>query len=103
MNEIRECITLHLILTNKPKTKMKKVLSLVVLGAAFAIYSCGPSAEEKAKMEQARQDSIAQVEAANKAAEEAAAMQAMEKARQDSIAQADSAAKAAGTKAGKKK
>lgn len=83
---------------------MKKVLSLVVLGAAFAIYSCGPSAEEKAKMEQAKQDSIAQVEAANKAAQEAAAMQAMEQAKADSTAKADSMAKAEeASKGGKKK
>jgi hypothetical protein len=83
--------------------KMKKVLSLVIVAAAFAVYACGPSAEEKAKMEQAKQDSIAQVEAANKAAQEAAAMQAMEQARQDSIVKADSVAKAGETSNGKKK
>lgn len=80
---------------------MKKVLSLVVLGGMFAVYACGPSAEEKAKAEQAKQDSIAQVEAANKAAQEAAAMQAQ--AKQDSTAKADSLAKASeSTKTNKK-
>jgi uncharacterized protein (DUF2147 family) len=74
---------------------MKKVLSLVVLGGMFAFYACGPSAEEKAKMEQAKQDSIAAVEASNKAASEAAAQQAMMQAKADSTAKADSVAKAA--------
>src|SRR5437660_1533372 len=54
---------------------MKKILSLLFVAGTLAIVACGPSAEEKQKMEQAKQDSIAQVQAANKAAEEAASMQ----------------------------
>jgi hypothetical protein len=63
---------------------MKKVLTLVVLAAA--IYACGPSAEEKAAAEKAKQDSIAAVEAAAQAKAQAEA---------DSIAKAEEAAKAA--------
>ena len=44
---------------------MKKVLSLIAIAGMFAFVACGPSAEEKAKMEQAKQDSIAAAEAAN--------------------------------------
>jgi hypothetical protein len=67
---------------------MKKVLSLVVLGGMFAFYACGPSAEEKAKMEQAKQDSIAAMQAADAAKAAASA---------DSVAKATEAAKAAAT------
>jgi len=38
---------------------MKKVLSTLLIGGMFAIYACGPSAEEKAAAEKATQDSIA--------------------------------------------
>lgn len=44
---------------------MKKVLSIIAIAGMFAFVACGPSAEEKAKMEQAKQDSIAASEAAN--------------------------------------
>ena len=60
---------------------MKKLITLVAVAGMFSFYACGPSAEEKAAMEKAKQDSIAAVEAANAAAE-AAKQQAM----QDSIA-----------------
>jgi hypothetical protein len=52
---------------------MKKLLILFVV--AFAC-SCGQSAEEKAKMEQAHQDSIKAAEDMMKAAEEAASIAA---------------------------
>ena len=41
---------------------MKKVLSLIAIAGMFAFVACGPSAEEKAKMEERAkqiQDSIA--------------------------------------------
>jgi uncharacterized membrane protein len=60
---------------NKLKTlKMKKVLSLIAVAAMATMVSCGPSAEEKAKMEENAKriaDSIAA--AATAAIEEAAA------------------------------
>lgn len=49
---------------------MKKLVLFLFL--ATALYSCGPSAEEKAKMEQARQDSIKAAEDMKNAAEAAA-------------------------------
>lgn len=55
---------------------MKKLFTLVAIASFGALVACGPSAEEKAAMEKAKQDSIAAVEAA-KAAEEAAKAQAM--------------------------
>ena len=48
---------------------MKKLLLIAFLGVG--IYSCGPSAEEKEKMEQARQDSLKAAEDMMKAAEAA--------------------------------
>jgi hypothetical protein len=42
---------------------MKKLLSVIAVAGMFAFVACGPSAEEKAKAEQAVNDSIAQVEA----------------------------------------
>ena len=67
---------------------MKKLITLVAVAGMFSFYACGPSAEEKAAMEKAKQDSIAAVEAANAAAE-AAKQQAM----QDSIAAVEKAAR----------
>ena len=66
---------------------MKKVLSLIAIAGMFAFVACGPNAEEKAKMEQAKADSIAAAEAAN-AEMEAAKAQATA----DSMAAAASAA-----------
>jgi hypothetical protein len=54
-------------ITNKT---MKKLFTLVAAASMFTFVACGPSAEEKAAMEKAKQDSIAAVEAA-RAAEEA--------------------------------
>jgi uncharacterized protein involved in type VI secretion and phage assembly len=54
---------------------MKKLFTLVAVASISALVACGPSAEEKAAMEKAKQDSIAAVEAAH-AAEEAAKAQA---------------------------
>ena len=45
---------------------MKKVLSLVAIAAMTTLVACGPSAEEKAATEKAKQDSIAAAEAAAK-------------------------------------
>jgi hypothetical protein len=62
---------------------MKKVLSIVAATAMLAIVACGPSAEEKAKMEAKRvQDSI---EASTRMADSLAALEA-------SMMPADSAA-----------
>jgi len=66
---------------------MKKILGLALIAGMFAFTACGPSAEEKAAIEKAAQDSIAAVDA-QKAAEEAARAQA----EQDSIAAAAAAA-----------
>jgi hypothetical protein len=53
---------------------MKKVLSIVAAGAMMAIVACGPSAEEKKKMDEKRiQDSI---EAAQRTADSLAALEA---------------------------
>ena len=71
---------------------MKKVFTLVAVAGMVTFVACGPSAEEKAAKEKAKQDSIAAVEAA-KAAEEAAKAQAI----------ADSTAKYAEAQAAKQK
>ncbi|MCW3083696.1 MAG: hypothetical protein JWP12_1062 [Bacteroidetes bacterium] len=90
---------------------MKKLFTLVAVASISALVACGPSAEEKAAAEKAKQDSIAAVDAA-KAAEAAAKEQAMNdsittytaaqeaktKAMNDSIAAAE-----ASKKGGKKK
>jgi hypothetical protein len=55
---------------------MKKLSLFIAIASLGALVACGPSAEEKAAMEKAKQDSIAAVEAA-KAAEEAARAQAI--------------------------
>lgn len=78
---------------------MKKVLFITAIACSLAIVSCGPSAEEKAKVEQARLDSIKAVEDAQAEAEAAAAAQAQAEAeaaaaqaKADSIAAAEAAA-----------
>ncbi len=88
---------------------MKKLLMLVAVAGMFSFYACGPSAEEIAAKEKAKNDSIA------KAAEEAAAVEAAkQQAMADSIAKveaaalaekakADSIAAAEASKGGKKK
>ncbi len=80
---------------------MKKILSLLLIAGFTALIACGPSAEEKAAAEKARQDSINVVMAQMAADSMNAAQALMEKARQDSakmVMQADSMAKAAGVK-----
>lgn len=81
---------------------MKKTLALLVVAAFSAtIISCGPSAEEKAAAEKARQDSInaamekitADSLAAVEQARQDSIKAAMEKAAADSIAAAEEAAK----------
>ena len=76
---------------------MKKILSLVLIAGFTALIACGPSAEEKAAAEKARQDSINVVMAKMAADSMNAAQALIEKARLDSIMmvmQADSIAKA---------
>jgi hypothetical protein len=75
---------------------MKKIFSLLTVAAFAALVACGPSAEEKAAAEKARQDSINQAMAAQMAADSAAQAMAAQ-ARQDSMMmanRADSIAKA---------
>ncbi|MBN8703656.1 MAG: hypothetical protein J0M08_11365 [Bacteroidetes bacterium] len=69
---------------------MKKLTTILAAATMLAFVACGPSAEEKAAAEKAKQDSIAAAE--TMAAE---AMAAAEKATQDSIAAADAAKAAA--------
>ena len=72
--------------------KMKKLLTLMAVAGMFTLVSCGPSAEEQAAAEKARQDSIANAEAQMQAAQEEANKQAAE-----ATAATDSAAPAAAT------
>ena len=88
---------------------MKKIFTLVAVASMFTFVACGPSAEEKAAAEKAKQDSIAAVEAAT-AAEEAAKAQAMADSTAAYAAAAEAEAKriadsteAASKKGGKKK
>lgn len=81
---------------------MKKVFALLLVAGMFAVVSCGPSAEEKAKAEQATKDSIANVEkakadsiaAVETATADSLAMVATEAAKADSIAAAAKGGKA---------
>lgn len=56
---------------------MKKIFLLACAAGVLTMSACGPSAEEKAKMEQATADSIQAADDARKAAEEAAAAAAV--------------------------
>jgi hypothetical protein len=50
-----------LILTQTTKKQMKKLFTLLFIAGAMSIVACGPSAEEKAKMEaesKAKMDSL---------------------------------------------
>ena len=67
---------------------MKKLFTIVAVAGMLAFYACGPSAEEKAAMQKAQDDSVAAAQAA-----QAEAQAAMEKAKQDSMMAADAAAK----------
>ena len=77
---------------------MKKVFALLLVAGMFAVVSCGPSAEEKAKKEKATKDSIAAVEKAK-----ADSIATAEKAVQDSIAKVAETAKADSIKAAEEK
>jgi hypothetical protein len=75
---------------------MKKILSLLITAGIATLIACGPSAEEKAAAEKARQDSINAV-MAQMAADSMAMVAEMQKATMDSMAmvmRADSMAKA---------
>jgi hypothetical protein len=52
---------------------MKKVLSTVLVASLFALVACGPSAEDKAAAEKAKNDSIAAAMAQDSMAAAAAA------------------------------
>ena len=83
--------------------EMKKSFLLILSGCMATLIACGPSAEEKAAAEKARQDSINAVQAKITEDSIQAAMAIMEKHRQDSIAMAaaaDSIAKAQAKKGG---
>lgn len=91
---------------------MKKTIAIFLVAGITFMCACGPSAEEIAAMEKARQDSIQAVQEAAAAMEKARqdsikvaeeAAMAMEKARQDSIAAAEEAAKKMKGKKAKKK
>jgi hypothetical protein len=50
-----------LVLTQNKQTQMKKLFTLLFVAGAMSIVACGPSAEEKAKMEaeaKAKMDSL---------------------------------------------
>ena len=64
----------------------------MLLAGMLSFYACGPSAEEKAAAEKAKQDSIAAVQ--KHTDDSLAAVAAAEKAKQDSIANAAAAEKA---------
>ncbi len=79
---------------------MKKIFFLLFAAGMFSLISCGPSAEEIAKAEKAKQDSIAKVQADSLAAvaeqvrlDSIAAAEAELKRVNDSIAAAAEAAK----------
>ncbi len=78
---------------------MKKVFTLVAVAALTSLVACGPSAEELAKKEQMKQDSISRatsVADSLNAVAEAAAADSLAKATAmaDSVKMADSLAKA---------
>jgi hypothetical protein len=68
---------------------MKKILSLITMACMAALVACGPSAEEKAAMEKARQDSIEKVQKATQDSIDMANKAAADKAKADSTAAAD--------------
>ncbi len=98
-------------LTKLKTNKMKKLMYSATIAATLLVVACGPSAEEIAKKEAARRDSIAKVtqdsleviEAQKQQAIQDSINAAIEKARLDSIAAAEEAAKKGGSKAKPKK
>lgn len=67
---------------------MKKLFSLLVLAGMASLVACGPSAEELAAKEKAKQDSIAKAQREIAIADSIAAV---EKAKADSIAAVEKA------------
>ncbi len=84
---------------------MKKVFSILLAASIATFVACGPSAEEKAAMEKAKQDSIATVQKAYDDSVTTVNAAAAEKARQDSMASAnmEKARQDSATAASKKK
>lgn len=68
---------------------MKKVLSFLTVAFVATLVSCGPSAEEKAAMEKAKQDSITAMQKAYDDSVMTVNAAATEKMRQDSMAAAN--------------
>lgn len=62
---------------------MKKLVSIIAVAGVFALISCGPSADEKAKAEKAKADST-RIADSTKTAQQAAMM----KMKQDSASKA---------------
>ncbi len=85
---------------------MKKLLSLLVIAGMAALVACGPSAEELAAKEKAKQDSIAKAQREVAIADSIAAVEtakadsiaAVAKAKEDSIAAAAAKKPAKGKK-----
>jgi len=65
---------------------MKKILTLIAVAGIFAFVACGPSAEQKAAAEKAKQDSMTKADSMKTVAAAAAA-----KAKADSMAKAAAA------------
>lgn len=87
-----------MLINQKKSKKMKKVFALLLVAGMFAVVSCGPSAEQKAKAEQATKDSIAKIETAK-----ADSIATAAKAVQDSINLVAETAKADSIKAAEEK
>lgn len=86
---------MHPILIHKPTQKMKKLVTFATAASLLVLISCGPSAEDKAKMEKAKADSAHMADSMKAA--QAAQMMKMKadsttaKMKADSAAHADSA------------
>ena len=76
-------------------TTMKKVLALLMIAGMFSVIACGPSAEEKQKMDDAAKATSDSIAAAAQQATDAAAAAASQAATADSMngAMADTTAK----------
>jgi hypothetical protein len=90
-------IDLHLRQIKKIKNQMKKLATLLVIGAVAFMYSCGPSAKELEEKRIADSikvaDSMAMVMAEQQRIADSIAKDQMERMKADSIAHADSIAK----------
>lgn len=96
------CAKLEQFNQTKTKREMKKLFAFFLFAGMVSFLACGPSAEEKAAAEKAKQDSInaamemAKQDSINAAAEQAkqdSINAAIEKAKQDSITAAQKAVK----------